>query len=52
MKKYIELCDICLADGESVIAKNGYNGDGGAEYHCCDEHLDTVRKAELDNWEL
>ena len=47
VKEYVALCDLCLGDGEKVIAVATYWSDEGREWDCCARHLKDVKELGL-----
>jgi hypothetical protein len=39
MKKLTTICDLCHADGETVLAVGTYSPDAGLKYDACETHL-------------
>ncbi|MCF7788619.1 MAG: hypothetical protein K9N47_21025 [Prosthecobacter sp.] len=43
MKRTVCLCDLCLSDGEVVLAAGRYITPEKQTYHACDEHLEECK---------
>lgn len=48
MRITVNLCDLCLANGDATLAEAVYWNKDGEEFDCCKTHLEDVQNQRLD----